>query len=543
MVFFFGVLSVLQIVFFPGFFFVSFLKNKNVFEKIILIFFFSLIINYLIVTTLIFLNIYSKNSLVIILLFELLFFLFIFKKNTFLILNFKNYLQLFFFIFLLLVIIFAFYKNFGNVIFEWDGLVSFNEWAKKLAHSEYPTSMVRPLFLPKIWSISYVLIDDVHIDYFVKFLTSFYPSIILIIAFSDIYQNNKLRSYTLFIFSLFFFYCIKNFLLLAYTDIPLFLFGFFIFYMCLNRDNFSYPLVLTILFFGCLIKLSAIFYYPFVLLKYAKIRKNNEDFIFIVIFFIYLINLYSKNIMNLDFKFFNEMSQLNNFNILSKINSSFHILKQKNLLFILILSLLISIFNKKTFQIFIFSVIPGLLYWGFLLSYDFRNVLPVFVSSIYIISIGIDRFFDKNYFHFIINHLRFNYIIKVNGLYFIMAIIFILSCSLTVKTENLIKINTQAKVNQIGDRKIIKPLQDIFLSEDFSYSEFKTNYQLLFFMPLFSSKLNYQNNYSELNAPEGKTIFIYSDTIENNLKKNNLFVQNYILLKKFGEFSIYSLKN
>jgi hypothetical protein len=543
MIFFWGTISVIQITLLPGFLLINFFKEKNIFEKILLVFVFSYILNYLLVTLLVFFNIYNKSYLITILIFELFFFIKIFFKYKFSILNFKNHLQFLFFIILILAISFAFYKNFGKVIFSWDALVSFNEWAKKIYTSEYPSGMIRPLLLPKIWSISYVLMESTEINYFIKFLTSFYPSMILVICFSDIYRNGQLRGYLLFITTLLFFFSIKHFLLLAYSDIPLIFFGFFIFYMCLNNHIFNAPLALIVLFFSCLIKISAIFYYPFILLSFSKTIKMRDNIFFFSILIIYIFSIYYETLLSLNFQIFNEMGQLNSFNFLAKIYSSFQILKIKKILWFILISFFISIFNKKLLKIFIYCTIPGLMYWIIFLSYDFRNSLPIFVSVIFIISIGSNYFLNNFFIKYLYTHLNFDYKLKLNNNYFIFFIIVIFTFSLIIKDEFIFKKNYQSKLDQIGDKKIIETMLKLALDKNFIYSDFKTNYQLLFFMPLFSKTFNYKNNYSELIKPEGKVMLIYSDTVEINLKKNHLLNKNYKLLDRVGEFSIYSLKN
>lgn len=271
--------------------------------------------------------------------------------------------------------------------------------------------------------------------------------------------------------------------------------------------------------------------------------KMRYNIFFFSILIFYIFSIYYETLLSLNFQIFNEMGQMNNFNLLAKIYSSFQILNIKKILWFLIISFFIAIFNKKLFKIFIFCTIPGLMYWIIFLSYDFRNSLPLFVSVIFIISIGLNHCLNN---FFIINfykYFNYDYKFKFNHNYFIFFIILVFIYSLTIKDNFLFKKNYQSKIDQIGDKKIIEPMLKISLDKNFNYYDLKTNYQFLFFMPIFSKNFNYKNNYSELTKPDGKVMLIYSDTIENNLKKDILFNKNYKLLYRIGEFSIYSLKN
>ena len=106
--------------------------------------------------------------------------------------------------FIFILIIFALFKNTGNVFYSWDAVVSYNEWAINFSNSIYPGGMVRPELIPKLWSMTY-LITSSEIEFFAKFTTVIYPILILLVCLDEILVNKKPSNYLkLFLFCLYF---------------------------------------------------------------------------------------------------------------------------------------------------------------------------------------------------------------------------------------------------------------------------------------------------------------------------------------------------
>ena len=226
----------------------------------------SLIFNFFLVTFLIAINFYTKEALYILFSFQILLLYFLYKSENFKI-NFD--INLFFIIkvFVFSLIIFAFYKNSGNVFYSWDAVVSYNEWAIKFSTGEYPEGMVRPYLIPKIWSMIYLFSDNNNITLFTKFTTVLFPSLILLMSLDEILFYKKIRDIVkLFLFCTFFFLK-KNFILTGYVDIPLvaLIYCFFYFYrrQAINLSAFT-------LFISFTIKMSAIFLFVYFLVYKNK---------------------------------------------------------------------------------------------------------------------------------------------------------------------------------------------------------------------------------------------------------------------------------
>jgi hypothetical protein len=180
--------SVLQICFLPGFILFLYLNRKTSDPKVLLVpafsFALSLIINYLFVTSLTYFNIYTRTSLVVILIVEVLILVlaFIFHK-----LNFERYLHfkiyadalveirqalmpgkslydkvkvavLILSFLLLTALLIAMVLNIGNIFQSWDAVFSWNRWAIDFYNNKIPSSTYHyPQLIPANWSVSYVL--------------------------------------------------------------------------------------------------------------------------------------------------------------------------------------------------------------------------------------------------------------------------------------------------------------------------------------------------------------------------------------------------
>ena len=506
MIFFFGTISILQLLLFPGLIIVSYLKSRSTFiYKLILTIFSSLIFNYFLITFLISLKIYSQELLMIIIVIEIFIISKLLRdKEILLLINKKNYIQVFFIILSIKLILIAFYKNTGNVFYAWDALVSFNEWAKEFSTMSYHTGMVRPDLIPKLWSLTYVLIDNTNIQFFAKFTTVIFPVLIILMNLDDILSYNKLSDYFKFILYLSFFYFHRNFILTGYVDIPLLTFVAYFFYIKRrSAENFKSSLLMSLtILSACAIKISSIFLLPI----YFLTSKKNYVYFFSTLFFaiIYIIILYKKTLFGQSFinynSIFNEMGQMSNFNIARNINYAYFLLSKDNLIYLFILSFLSAIFIKQTRINFFLFILPGFLYWLLFLSYDSRNILFVVPALILAGSMLLEKIvFIFPYASRIFNADLFSnkkILIKsfkqLNIFYFL---IFMTLLTLAVSNEIIIDKHHEKTLDMLGNNELNEIIIKKINNKEINEKNFITDYQILFFVPGIKETLNYTNNY------------------------------------------------
>ena len=326
MIFFLSTLAIFQCYILPGLLIANKLNGGLLFKttSTVLI---SLIFNFFLVTFLIAINFYTKEALYILFSFQILLLYFLYKSENFKI-NFD--INLFFIIkvFVFSLIIFAFYKNSGNVFYSWDAVVSYNEWAIKFSTGEYPEGMVRPYLIPKIWSMIYLFSDNNNITLFTKFTTVLFPSLILLMSLDEILFYKKIRDIVkLFLFCTFFFLKKFYFNRLCRYSISCINLLFFYFYrrQAINLSAFT-------LFISFTIKMSAIF-----LFVYFLVYKNKyliTKLLISLAFILYFIFLYYSKLNNFfTADIFNEMGQNNDFNLFSQLQYSTKLLFNSNLIF------------------------------------------------------------------------------------------------------------------------------------------------------------------------------------------------------------------
>lgn len=493
MIFFLSTLAIFQCYILPGLLITNKLNGDLLF-KIISTVIISLLFNFFLVTFLLALKLYSKEVLYIIFLFQILILFFLYKSENFKI-NFN--LNLFFLIkvFVFSLIIFAFYKNTGNVFYSWDAVVSYNEWAIKFSTGEYPGGMVRPYLIPKIWSMIYLFSDNSNITLFTKFTTILFPSLILLMSLDEILFYKKIRDLIkLFLFCTFFFLK-KNFILTGYVDIPLvaLIYCFFYFYrrQAINLSAFT-------LFISFTIKMSAIF-----LLIYFLIYKNKYLIIKLLIslaFILFFIFLYYSKLNNFfTADIFNEMGQNNNFNLFSQLQHSTNLLFNSNLIFFLIFSIFGFFINNFTRSILIIYIIPGWLYWSLLLSYDDRNFLFLIPGLIIINSIVVEKLILKffpmteDYFCNFEKKIFISKIFKINSKTIFLILSLIACSTLAVNDRYIIKYDEVKKNSMIGNNLMNLKLIELVENNRLNRDNFITDFQLIFYVPALKKYINWGN--------------------------------------------------
>ena len=550
MIFFLGCLSILQIFCLPG------IALKNIFKldgtilfNIIKIIIISLLVNYLLITLLIYLKIYTKEVLLFIIALELIFILINLdygKRKLNIDVSINSVITTFIFI----LIIFALFKNTGNVFYSWDAVVSYNEWAINFSNSIYPGGMVRPELIPKLWSMTY-LITSSEIEFFAKFTTVIYPILILLVCLDEILVNKRPSNYIkLFLFCLYFYYQ-RNFILTGYVDTALVAIVTIFFYLLNKKTNYkTQSLQATTILVSLGIKLSGLF----TLFYFLSLKKNSLIFkaIVLVITLLYFIALYFNSFHNFFGQtIFNEMGQLDDFNLENKIRYSLFLLKDNNLFYFLLISFFGLLLNETRRILFLF-IFPGIIYWMLFLSYDIRNMLFTIPAIIIVNSILIERVLFKikllsNFYVKILNFKKQNIISLKFNFKIIYSLIFtlLLFSSIIFDNEKLkyndLKIKNEMRGNKILNYEILKLLNENKINKD----NFVTDFQLIFYTPMFKEFFNWNDNYLDNNKKNFEKydyFLIYGhqdnvrDFINNKIINNELKIiqeiNNFILAGK-----------
>ena len=550
MTFILGCLSILQIFCLPGIILKNIFKlNSTLIFNLIKIIILSLIINYFLITFLIYFKIYTKEVLLFIIFLELIFILINLdygKKKINIDFSINSVITTFIFI----LIIFALFKNTGNVFYSWDAVVSYNEWAINFSNSIYPGGMVRPELIPKLWSMTY-LITSSEIEFFAKFTTVIYPILILLVCLDEILVNKKPSNYIkLFLFCLYFYHQ-RNFILTGYVDTALVAIVTIFFYLLNKKTNYkTQSLQATTILVSLGIKLSGLF----TLFYFLSLKKNSLIFkgIVLVITLLYFIALYFNSFHNFFGQtIFNEMGQLDDFNLKNKIRYSIFLLKDNNLFYFLLISFF-GLFLNETRRILFLFIFPGIIYWMLFLSYDIRNMLFTIPAIIIVNSILIERVLFKikllsNFYVKILNFKKQNIISLKFNFKIIYSLIFtlLLFSSIIFDNEKLkyndLKIKNEMRGNKILNYEILKLLNENKINKD----NFVTDFQLIFYTPMFKEFFNWNDNYLDNNKKNFEKydyFLIYGhqdnvrDFINNKIINNELKIiqeiNNFILAGK-----------
>ena len=208
-VFFLGALSVVQMVFLPGFLILAFFRMTDGFLRTwILSFALSLLVNHVLVTILVLLGVYQRTSLSWLIALEIGLFLYWlwprldaplgggqggdwtrFRKwvheslQTGMV---EAGLRGLFFLGAVIAIACFFWKFVelvGTGLTSWDAIVSYNRWAMDWSNNRLPIHTWHyPQLLPSTWSLNYVLMGDHNLTYFVNGVMALFPLSILLVG-------------------------------------------------------------------------------------------------------------------------------------------------------------------------------------------------------------------------------------------------------------------------------------------------------------------------------------------------------------------------
>ena len=274
--FFLGILSLLQIIFLPGSLLYKKIDYRGSFiQNLTFIFASSLIINYCGVFFLTALKLYTQSMVLFLFFVEIVLFFWLYRKmlNTpfesgvkwFLdwiesiikageeFLKIKNkeerITMILSSVFFIGASVFALngiwwavklvFYNTGTVFNVWDAIVSWNPWAIEWAQNSFPVHTVRyPQLIPTNWSLTYVFVDNLDVQFFAKTIVPLFTLFILLLLV-DLGISTKKGGYLLGVF--FTYLMIKKFLggwvMAGYSDLPMAYFSLLSIYTLIKNNE------------------------------------------------------------------------------------------------------------------------------------------------------------------------------------------------------------------------------------------------------------------------------------------------------------------
>lgn len=430
--FFLGFISFLQINFLPGWLLLTFLKLKtsNKLEKFIFSFALSWWLNYFLVSLLTYFNIYTRPTVIFIIIIELVLFIFTNHKSSLTRTNLKVFDRNYIIVFLpLLVLIFIYLQIFISTLLDfsifstWDAVVSWNRWATDWSKNIFPKlTWEYPQLAPSNWSLSYVLMGNPNIQFWNKLSMILFPvNTMLIFAQLALKKKNNLYLLGIPIFhlSLIYFYNF-GFAIDGYVDIVLAFYSFLSFYIIFINHQQKYLLSLIFASAAAVSKQFGILMLGLIsVLNYKNIIKNRPSFLFWSLLSLATISWYvykeyqfsigadTSNIDVLLFETAKEQSLGTNTNILPKIlfglNRLFGIYIEQRILFVFLVFLSLYACRQKMGRlIFFLFVLPFFLIWSIYFSYNNMNFIIAIPFLTLSCLIGLDKLISH------INHQKLN---------------------------------------------------------------------------------------------------------------------------------------
>lgn len=186
-------LGLIQALILPGLICSYYVKNIDYRDRIVLASALSLLLNYLIVWFLYGFNLYSQQSIFIVLAIELLLILKLIPSiiqdlstcynhliNTLNAIAKTKTVSLYFLLFVLFCVYYFYLlktSGFLTVFTHWDAVVSWNRWAVELHDGTFQGSLGYPLAISILFSIIYTIANESNIQTLVKYICVFWPFI------------------------------------------------------------------------------------------------------------------------------------------------------------------------------------------------------------------------------------------------------------------------------------------------------------------------------------------------------------------------------
>lgn len=437
-----GLLSFLQTVFIPGYIAIKYLGiNRNCNggkgrggKVLILVYAFglSLLINYLLVFVFTVLGIYKPLILYILLFTEgvmLIYYWVSFCKTreswyinldisrviTSLRQFFASHSLTYNFFFLLSIgfivwHVFLFFYFLGSVFEHWDPVMGWNRFALDWANNQLPNNTWRyPQLIPANWSISYVMMQNTEVQCFAKAIMPLF-SIAVLLLFLDLAMDKKKTVYLLALVCygilLVYFYD-PSYIVSGYVDIAVSFFAFLSFYAIhgshlSDRSRPFSAMWWSIIFAStaAITKQSGLFILAVILVwAFGNLYKSKKTFskkriigkvlLLLITVSIIAASWYivkeihiARGVDRSEIAMVQRVHQYSSYterlvDAFNKLSTHRHP-KLKPLVYAAILLIFLGLFQKKSWAVTLFIVIPYTLMWGFFFSYDNRNLAFAF---------------------------------------------------------------------------------------------------------------------------------------------------------------------
>lgn len=533
-------LSFLQICFIPGFILYLFLtrklKNPTPLLMPVFVFGLSLIINYIIVTCLAYLHIYTRSTLILVFASEivLLTWIIISNPDSLKAYNIKllwadflceirlltdklkspNPINFILFISSVLVLLFLIrilILDAGKIFEESDAIFSWNKWATDFYNNNLPSGTYHyPQLIPANWSIAYV---------FCKYPLQFVPRIIMhlflifqVYAFIVLGLTHRSAFYFITAIIIFIGLSARGFFWTdGFVDVSVSFFAILAYLSLVSikaheSDNTNFVLISILFVCGAAVTKQAglfvLLSYP--LLHYIILKGNykwSHKNVLLITFSYFLFTC----LIVLPYYVWAQIA-INNGNAASEIAYVTHdiykgasyterlihalgifedIYKGKILFFFFIICYAFSFLNKRLAYINIFFVIPYLLIWSLFFSYDIRNVsliIPYFSLGV---AWGLNFILERlqRLFVFVrsvkIKPGIFQYLVKTGILIFAAIVFFLLNSTLTI--ERLQK-SQDFRLKRLGDEEVNEKIYLYKSNEPFD-RKIITDYHYLELLP------------------------------------------------------------
>mgnify|MGYP001239460010 CR=1 FL=1 len=422
-----GIFALIQCWILPGLLILSFYKDINIKDKLILSVPLSLVANYIIILILLVFNSFNQISIILISSISLIASFLLYKSEIFKILKVKviniklDFLSIIS-IFLFGTILYLAIKSTGKIIHPGDPYVMWNMWALDIFSGKLPSgSMDYPLAYPIMQAITYGMIGTDKIEFFAQSVQLIYPILIFFVFLRIIELTNAEKEkikLTLIITLILILNQFRHTLFIGFVDPILVTSSVLIIYLIyfLKKFNFHINSFKFLLILGFIITSSGVtkqtgLYMsalsPFVIFLSLKFKLNLFSikrilFLCLIIFiilspwYIYKIFLFEKDIDSL-----NALNLINLYHgdLLSKIIRTSALVFGHQLIFIFVVLLAVISLRNKLSRLFIILIIfPYYLIWSFLYGNDARNFALVLPFIGYVIAdsiVIIENYFKK----------------------------------------------------------------------------------------------------------------------------------------------------
>lgn len=424
-----GILSLFQIWFLPGLFFLSFSKKLELLDMIILSVPLSITINYFLVYFLVNFEIYSQFNLLLIIIFEISYIIYNslnnikLKKSLSTIENFlvhKNEINIKLNILDILILLCFFiisflgFQTIGEVIHIGDAIRSYNPWSIIWFNNKIDDfdPGIYTQGLPILMSVSYKLINNTNVEFFARALIVIYPIWVYLIYYraSHIYSKYKIFiKISLIISSVVFLYILRNYaMFIGYVEPITYLTSVstlyiisLIFFFEKKFNVFEYIIFVLVIISNPLLKPTGfhiIATLPLLYLVFLNTKKVDKIFTKLLVIFS-IISIPFFWLFNKLLQIFITKTSSSNIDFILSINTSTLLEKLISIFsFMWVPCIFFSIYgliNKKSLIIFLIITLPYLILYYFLLGYDNRHFLIILPFMSLNITFGIYELYKR----------------------------------------------------------------------------------------------------------------------------------------------------